>query len=445
MKDDGALVVMSLLWLLIAVLIFARHWRTGRGVGLVFTYVLSFGALYWLVPTVYLLPWYDTGWHDQSVLGLRFATIALAAFAGGGEIALALLRRRSHRIEVKPTPVRAAWACLIIGAILYGVISPVSHFIASLGAVVSVGSTLVVAGFVLHCWEAWRARDFRQLWIWLVCTCALPFFTVVGQGFLGYGFAAMLTIFAFVASVYRPRWKVVVAGLALSYVGLSVFVTYMRDRHDIRATVWGGAAVDQRLKQVQQTASGAEWFDLRNPDHLGRLDERMNQDRLLGEAVNHLAAGIVPYAHGGTLIDAALAVVPRALWPEKQQVAGSGDLVARYTGLSFGPDTSVGIGQVMECYVNFGLPGVVAGFLVIGWLVVTFDRFAGHALRNGDAPRFLLWYLPGLSLLLIGGSFVEVTSSAGASWILARLVGRFALSPPRSRRRRVVVKVQVER
>ena len=62
--------------------------------------------------------------------------------------------------------------------------------------------------------------------------------TVFGQGFLGYGFAGMLTVFAFVASFYRPRWRILVLGVLLGYLGLSVYVTYMRDRR--RFVRWSG-------------------------------------------------------------------------------------------------------------------------------------------------------------------------------------------------------------
>jgi hypothetical protein len=127
----------------------------------------------------------------------------------------------------------------------------------------------------------------------------------------------------------------------------------------------------------------------------------------------------VPLAHGGTIRDAALALIPRAIWPDKPIRAGSGDLVSIYTGLTFAQDTSVGIGHVMECYVNFAMPGVVLGFMLIGAVVVYVDRSARAWLDRGDAGRFAIWYLPGLSLLLVGGSFVEMTSSAAAALVIA--------------------------
>jgi hypothetical protein len=87
--------------------------------------------------------------------------------------------------------------------------------------------------------------------------------------------------------------------------------------------------------------------------------------------------------------------------------------------MGFSGETSVGIGQVMECYVNFSTMGVIGGFLLMGMLVVFVDRSAHLSLEEGDAGHFAMWYLPGLSLLLVGGSFVEMTSGAAAAIVVA--------------------------
>jgi hypothetical protein len=73
----------------------------------------------------------------------------------------------------------------------------------------------------------------------------------------------------------------------------------------------------------------------------------------------------------------------------------------------------------MECYVNFGTAGVIVGFGILGALILLIDRRAVESLHAGDPTRFLLWYLPGLNLLNVGGSFVEVTSSGAAAFLLA--------------------------
>jgi hypothetical protein len=134
------------------------------------------------------------------------------------------------------------------------------------------------------------------------------------------------------------------------------------------------------------------------------------------------------FARGETLIEALLAPVPRIFWPDKPMVAGSGDLVSRFTGIQFREGTSVGIGQVMELYVNFGEWGVFLGFIVIGAILTYVDRAAAVKRDCGDWPRFLLWFLPGICLLQAGGSLVEVTASAGAAWIVAFALSRVSAS-----------------
>src|SRR6185295_16146111 len=84
--------------------------------------------------------------------------------------------------------------------------------------------------------------------------------------------------------------------------------------------------------------------------------------------------------------------------------------------------TSVGIGSLMESYVNFGGLGVFVVFFGLGGVLVYVDRSAGSALRRGDSDTFLRWYLPGLSLLNIGGMFAEVTSTGAAALVVVIVV-----------------------
>ena len=78
----------------------------------------------------------------------------------------------------------------------------------------------------------------------------------------------------------------------------------------------------------------------------------------------------------------------------------------------------------MELYVNFNTAGVLLGFIVIGAILGYIDRTAAYHLHDGNWSRFALWALPGISMLQVGGSLVEVTSSAAASVVVALIVGR---------------------
>jgi hypothetical protein len=242
-----------------------------------------------------------------------------------------------------------------------------------------------------------------------------------------------IVVLAFVGTFYRPRWHVLIVGLLLVYAGLSVYVSYTRDRNAIRDVVWGGGGFFERVERVYETATTLEPFDPRDPDHFLRVDRRLNQNLLVGSAVDFLEVNAVrDFGRGQTLWQALIALVPRAVWPEKPVMAGSMTVVSDYTGLQFERTTSVGVGHVMEFYINFGTPGVVLGFLVLGVVVTALDQAAGVRLRRGDWKGFALWFLPGLSMLQVGGSLVELTSSAAAAVIAALIVNRLLLGGSRN-------------
>jgi hypothetical protein len=53
------------------------------------------------------------------------------------------------------------------------------------------------------------------------------------------------------------------------------------------------------------------------------------------------------------------------------------------------------------------------------------DTRAAECLNASDTQGFLLRYLPGLSLLQVGGQLVEITASALGSLIVAFLVSKY--------------------
>src|SRR5438445_369176 len=79
----------------------------------------------------------------------------------------------------------------------------------------------------------------------------------------------------------------------------------------------------------------------------------------------------------------------------------------------------------MEFYINFGTLGVVLGFFIIGALVTILDRAASDRLRVNNLHGFVLWFLPGISLLQVGGSMVEITGGAAACLVVAMLANRY--------------------
>src|SRR5439155_25018256 len=155
-----------------------------------------------------------------------------------------------------------------IGVASYALMSFGVGAIPSATAIVSTGQQLVIVGLALCCWFAWRSGSKAKLIVWLFATALLPFITIVTSGFIGYGAVAALTVLLFISGFVRQRALVFVVAILVGYVGLSVFVTYMRDRGDIRDTVWGGQSMQARMSQLDKTLRDFEWFDISRNEHL---------------------------------------------------------------------------------------------------------------------------------------------------------------------------------
>ena len=75
------------------------------------------------------------------------------------------------------------------------------------------------------------------------------------------------------------------------------------------------------------------------------------------------------------------ALIPRAIWPDKPAVGGGQDLVSEFTGNQVCMKAPVSVsGQVLEFYMNFGMPGVLAGFAVLGFILMRLDQGVMRAL-----------------------------------------------------------------
>jgi hypothetical protein len=424
--DTSKLSELALIWIgAIALLVLIRvRWRI-PGTGLTFAYLLNISLIHLTGATIYLLPAYQD--HDPRLteLGFEQSLYGVIAFALGGLITPILIHKGilpRAKASFRPNA-RLPKAYLVCGVAFYLLSSSFLGRLPTATAIVSAGQELAIVGLALCCWTAWREHNTRRMLAWLGLSLLLPLTTLMTAGMLGYGAVAVLIILIFVASYLDASIKTAIAGALIIYLGLSVYVSYMRDREEIRASVWGGQSISDRLDRIAGTAANFEWFDPADFQHLQRIDSRLNQNFLVGAAVYRLN-DTQAYARGDTLWDALLALIPRVIWPEKPITAGSGNLVSRYTGIDFAAGTSVGVGQVMEFYLNFGTPGVFIGFLIMGVFVTTLDWQAAERLALGDLRGFVLWFLPGIAFLQVGGQLVEITASAGASLIVALVVNR---------------------
>lgn len=430
MLEQFWLIVWLIVWVIAMILVIRDQWNPQvPSVGLPVIYLLSLSILHWFGALIYAFPWYkpthpylvENSGLVNTLAGFSESAHGIIGFAYGSIILAPWILKRtrpSWLYEQPSQPNLKLPKTLIYIGLFFFALAPILGRLPSFAAISTAGISLFIVGLCLSCWKAWQMGDQRAFTRWLLITCSMPVITMSVLGFLGYGVAAASVVLVFIFNFYRPRKKIIIIALLTLLLGLSVFVTYGRDRNKIRDKVWGGQAAQARIEQIWQTFREFEVFDPFKQEHLEAIDMRLNQNALVGQSVNYLSGGTVGYARGETLLQAALAFVPRILWPNKPVYGGSPQLVSRYTGQRFSAGTSVGVGQVLEFYINFGSIGVVLGFAVFGALLRTLDTAAGQKLIHGNWMGFTSWMLPSLGLMQPGGSLVEIVASVMAALVL---------------------------
>jgi hypothetical protein len=396
--------------LLFSVFLSGARLAPWSGVGLTLAFFLNSAILHWFSGMLTLLPWYTPPEYYSTVAGFELSTIGIVAFAVGCFGISPLVFRggdKTSTFRVSPSATKAFRIFLKVGVACVLLMALGLSKIPTLSAVLSSGELFVLVALAFGIWQSYLQQNRRQLGILLTTALAFPLLTIILQGFLGFGVGYAIIVLCVSTAIYRPRLWGCLLVIPLAYFALSFYVTYMRDRTELRRVVWGGSTLETRVDQAEKTFLQFEWFDPQNIRQLDYMNGRLNYNWIVGAAMTHLRL-TKGFGEGETLWMSVLALVPRAVWPDKPIRAGSMNFVSRYTGVKFAEGVSVGMGLIFEFYINFGTSGVMVGMLIMGLLVGYIDRRAGAELRWGTDIGFARWYLIGNSLMLVGGSLIEV-------------------------------------
>jgi hypothetical protein len=425
--------ILLLTWLAVGIgLALLSQKRTSAGLPLAYFLGLSLihvpGALLYL----------DAEESNYTRIGFEQTIIGMIAFLGGVTIAKCLFLTAAGQQTSAGRPQgfisqsfaeldRLALLYLGVGGIVSVVMSKLTAGIPSATALVSPLGSFIVVGACLRLWVGRESRNWLKFGSTLALLPVLPLVSVVQNGFIGAGTYGVLDIVAFIFAQSKRKVGYVLLAPLVCFVGLSVFVNYMIARNEIRQLVWfQQAEIGDRLQRIADVfQNNFEWLDLSNGRHREAIDGRLNQNSFVGAAVARLESGQVEYSSGAIVGDMILGLIPRALWPEKPAIGGGGTLVHDFTGIDFAEGTSVGAGQVLEFYVNFGTLGVIGGFLLYGWLLGRMDSRVIACLYRGDQRHFLFWFLTSLALLQPGGNLIEVFISAVGAAVVAYGIGYF--------------------
>lgn len=428
-------------WVILSVVLVWLTWtarRASSGLPLAYLFALTLTHFYGALP-------YATGLYrprhqmlidagnslQTTFLGFEMALLGLFGLTIGWFVAGYLptgstLGTRHLRPDIQKT---MPSILLGISLLFFFLLSPILRRVPSMGSLGTAGIFLSVVAAILACADAIRKKETKRL-IWWVAgsTVAFPLITLVFMGFIGYGVGAATLVWVFVFVYYRPRWVSILAMAVFVFGGLTTYINYMASRNNIRASVWGKRSLSHRLETIKHMIANFEYFDPRNNDHMELVDSRLNQNHLVGVCVDYMAATNTPHTHGSTIAIAAVAWVPRILWPGKPKTGGSGTLVSRYTGMKFAEGTSVGVGQVMEYYINFGYWGVFIGFLFFGTVVRYFDIRAAQHLMNHDYWGYASWLLPSIGFMQAGGNSAEIVGSVASSAVFVFILNKIYFS-----------------
>jgi len=284
---------------------------------------------------------------------------------------------------------------------------------------------VTVLAIVLLAQQAARKGDTERMWLWLGSTLMFPFVTITLMGFASYGGAAAGTVWAmsyrFIETSHRSG-----SGTDADALQRPDFLHQLHaGTHRHPGASLGGSGLQARINSVQKILYNFEPLNLKSQLRMETIDGRLNQNDMVGKAVRYLQAGRVWVCRGWHSLHRCYRVDSRIIWPSKPNIGGSGGLVSRFTGQKFAESTSVGVGQVLEFYVNWGLTSVIIGFLLYGCLIQYLDQRAGEGLITGDLWMAVKWALPGLSLMQAGGSLAETIGSLAAGVVFIVLMHKF--------------------
>ncbi|MBE2224106.1 MAG: hypothetical protein IAF02_21380, partial [Anaerolineae bacterium] len=409
------------------------------GVGIPIIYLVQLGMYHWLTAAVDMLPWYLPR-HNPFVLAIGFqqSVYAILSFGIGSLIFAPLITGlwrnergfspRNKTVTIKKNEsLHIPWpqVYFYVGIIGFFFITPLTSRLPTISAFFSAMGDLMIVGGILLCWLAIRTNNKKRLLGYLILFALLPVFTTVSSGFLGWGFSFFLLVLIFILRANKRPIGILVIVMLIAYLSVSVFVNYMEARDDIRASVWGGESLRDRLFTTAESFQNFELFDIYNNDHLRWFEARLDQNIFIGMAIERLDNGIVEVANGKTLGDAATMLIPRILWPNKPVRLGGAQIISYYTGIPIYGSTTSPTGHVLELYINFKTLGVIIGFVFIGTLLTIMDEQAAKRLYDQDFSSFAVWFLPALSLLHPDNNFMVFTAGSISALIFILVFNRF--------------------
>lgn len=361
--------------------------------------------------------------------GMNLTAAGFCAFAFGSWIA-----RRAPSICTSHGPTGVArslakvptqfLAFCLLGGWLFTFVLGFLVDVPSINALIEYGSAVWLLAVIIGLGRAVNKRSAVDILYWTALLAVYPLFILVVGGFISLGTASVIVTTSILAIIARRYWLVILALAVAGLLAVSFFVNYFAIRDELRSAAWGGAPIAERASVAAKIVTEFKLVSSDNAAHMAALDKRLNQNYFIGLAAARLEQGEVEFLWGRSIWEGVLALVPRVVWPEKPVFGGSGDIVPEMTGLRLNrTSTAWGVGNVMEFYINFGISGLLVGFIALGYAIAKLDLLAARKLLLGKPGDSILYFLPCVALIQPLGSMVELIGGSAAA-VLAGLAWR---------------------
>ena len=214
---------------------------------------------------------------------------------------------------------------LAIGGASFFVLLPVASLVPSLTSLLSAVASLLIVGFWMLLFHAIVREDRKLLLLVLSLLPVLPLLTLSTGGFVANSANWIIAILSFLFVNSKKRIIYYCVGPFFGFLALSLAVSYLGGRNAIREAAWSQhAGYGERIGRIVDTATSFRFYDWNNRKQVRYVDLRLNQNYFVGLGIERLERRQIDLLYGGSV--ALWAFIPRAVWPEKPDVGGGGEL-----------------------------------------------------------------------------------------------------------------------
>jgi hypothetical protein len=365
----------------------------------------------------YLQSWNYT--KDTVATGLATSLIGVIAFTVGLGVANALERPRRSAVggeaPVEALP-RTAKIFLLTGLFAggFGILTRAIS-IPGIEALIQALWNGFLAAAIGYAVYYFRLGDRRRAATTVFGAAAfLPLWSMLLSGVLADATANTITLICFYALLVKPSLASYLRAAAVlvvfGYVAILAGTIWLQIRPQMRRGAEQGYSLEQRVSTLSDALANVDVFS-GSQSQLEYLDMRLNQNVMIGKAVETLQQGSVGFEKGSVTAMAFLGWVPRALWPGKPERGGSAAVV-KYTGKLVTTATTFGTGPIFDAYLDFGDFSVFAVMGVYGFVLRRLDRRAGAIMTGDYSPGWVIAFMTGVAMITALNSLFFVVNSA---------------------------------